>query len=102
MCSGSCERGNRIAPASGKIGTRITSEPFTGPPASRRRPASREQKRRQPPPLGARPRVLEPLRLEQLQEALVGRALVPVALAADDLEQGVGGAVAVAGRHLRP
>ena len=29
MCSGSCERGNRIAPASGKIGTRKLSGELT-------------------------------------------------------------------------
>ena len=59
MCSGSCERGNRIAPASGKIGTRAAA---CAP--------SCEQQRRQPAPLRARPRVFEALRLEQLQEAL--------------------------------
>src|SRR5215210_1792918 len=96
MCSGSCERGNRIAPASGKIGTRRISALFT------LSPASRKEERRQPPPLAPRPRVLEPLRLEKLQESLARGALVPLAVAADDLEQFVGGGVAVAGRHPRP
>src|SRR5687767_8801383 len=96
MCSGSCERGNRIAPASGKIGTRRISALFT------LSPASREEERRQPPPLAPGPRVLEPLRLQQLEEALARRAFVPLAVAADDLEQFVGGGVAVARGHPRP
>ena len=44
---------------------------------------------------------LEPLRLEQLQEALARRALVPVAVAGDDLQQLVRCRIAVAGRSLR-
>src|SRR5687767_3699318 len=93
MCSGSCERGNRIAPASGKIGTRIVSAWITP------NLPSCENKRRQPPPLPAGPRVGEALRLEQLQEPLAGGALVPVGVAGNDLEQRFGGAVAVAGRR---
>ena len=66
-----------------------------------RKAPSCEEKGRQPPPLGARPRVGEPLRFEELQEALARRALVPVGVAGDDLEQGIGGGVAVAGGGLR-
>ena len=49
-----------------------------------------EQEGRQPPALGARPRVFEALRFEQLEEALARGAFVPFAVAADDLEQRVG------------
>ena len=69
MWSGSCERGNRIAPGERE---ERNAERF----------GSCEQQRRQPPPLRARPRVLEPLRLEQLEEALARRAVVPFAVAA--------------------
>jgi hypothetical protein len=62
----------------------------------RARPASGEEDRRQPPALRARPGILEPDHLQQLEQPLARRALVPVAVAADDLEQLVGGAVAVA------
>ena len=64
-------------------------------------PAHVNSSGRQPPALGARPRVLQPLRFEQLEEALARRAVVPFAVAADDLEQRVGRRVALAGGHLR-
>src|SRR5205823_2628373 len=60
-----------------------------------------EEHSRQPAPLSARPGIFEPLRFEELEEALARGAVVPLAVAADDLEQGVGAAVAVSGGHLR-
>ena len=46
-----------------------------------------EQQSGEPPALRARPRIFQALRFEQLEEALARRAIVPFAVAADDLEQ---------------
>ena len=51
--------------------------------------------------LRTRPGIFEPDRLENLQQPLARRALVPVAVAPDAFEQLRGGAVAVAARHQR-
>src|SRR6185503_11281351 len=50
--------------------------------------------------LGARPWILQPLRFEQLKEALARRTFVPLAVTADDFEQGVCGHIAITRSHL--
>src|SRR6185503_4800969 len=60
-----------------------------------------EQDRRQAPPLRARPGIFEADRLQYLEQPLARRALVPVAVAADTLQELAGGALAVALRHQR-
>src|SRR5206468_7480834 len=77
----------------------------TGPPpeggtAGREASGSREQDSREAAALRARPRVFEALRFEQLEELLPRRAFVPLTVAADEFEQGVGGSIAVARCHL--
>ena len=63
--------------------------------------ASAEQDRREAAALRAGPGILEPDRLEDLQQPLARRALVPLAVAGDAFEQLVGGGVAVAGGDQR-
>src|SRR3546814_20661738 len=59
-----------------------------------------EQDSRQLAPLSQRPWIIEPDRLEQLQQPVARRTLVPCAVAPDDLEQRIGRGVAVATRHM--
>src|SRR5262245_11310480 len=77
------------------------ANPSRPPPVPKADPSA-EQDRREPPPLRAGPRVLEPDRLEQLQQPLARGAFVPLAVALDGLQQLVGGAVAVAARGEDP
>ena len=90
MCSGSWLRGKSRAPASGKIGTRRSA---LGHQPNR----IAESRRRWAPAQGSS----RPDRLEDLEQPLARRALVPFAVAGDAFEQLVGGAVAVALRHQR-
>src|SRR5436305_9848192 len=83
MCSGSCPRGKSRAPASGKTGTRSKVPRILS-----------QQDRGEPPPLRPGPGIFEPDRLDQLQQPLARRALVPVPVAGDAVEQLVGGGVA--------
>src|SRR3546814_13507748 len=75
------------------------------PPAERSEPEegpalpSGEENRREAAPLLRDPGILEPDHFEELEQPLARGALVPVAVAADDLEQLVGGGVAVALVH---
>src|SRR3546814_20093910 len=59
-----------------------------------------EQDSRQLAPWSQRPWIIEPDRLEQLQQPVARRTLVPCAFAPDDLEQRIGRGVAVATRHM--
>src|SRR3546814_525779 len=75
------------------------------PPAERSEPEegpalpSGEENRREAAPLLRDPGILEPDHFEELEQPLARGALVPVAVAADDLEPLVGGGVAVALIH---
>src|SRR5688572_27463689 len=91
MCSGSWVRGKSSAPASGNMGTRKAVEAGTG--------CSGEEERGEPAALCRRPGILQADHLEQLQQPLARRRIVPFAVARHDLEQLVGGAVTVAARH---
>src|SRR6185295_19718506 len=93
MCSGSWARGNSSAPASGKTGTRRRAVSTRNPPLA-------EQDRGQAPALRPGPRIFEADRFEELEQPLARRALVPLAVAPDAVEQLVGGGVALAPRRI--
>src|ERR687891_76461 len=93
MLSGRLPPGSRIAPRSGKIGKRVGIAPLrpvstiATAPAPRFRPASREQDRRQLPTTGNRRRVIGTERLEELNQLLARRLVLPFAVLAHDGQQ---------------
>src|SRR6185503_15793253 len=87
MCKGSWPRGKSKAPASGKTGTRRSAANV-----------SAEESRGEATALLPGPGILEADRFEQLEQPLARRALVPLAVAPDAVEQLVGGGVAIAAR----
>src|SRR4029079_12371068 len=72
-----------------------------GGKAGRGRCGSRKEDSRQAAALRARTHILEALGFQELEEFLAGGAVVPVAVAADNLQEFVGRAVSIARRHLR-
>src|SRR4051812_14091293 len=88
MCSGSWARGKSRAPASGKTGTRRSADKI-----------SAEQDGGEAAALRPGPGILDADRFEQLEQPLARRALVPLAVARDAVEQLVRCAVAVAARR---
>src|SRR3954466_4023122 len=116
MLSGSLARGNSSTPTSGKIGStsgrtggcarpptksrscgslirRRPSWPVASWPSASRppdlqgQPGSREHQRRQPPPRAQGQRIGRPHRLEEFDELLARRLLVPLAVAPEQGQQ---------------
>src|SRR4051812_39451295 len=119
MLSGSRARGSSNTPTSGKIGStsgrvvcRTRSSATSCGSLMARRPfwplwlsGLREHQRRQPPPRAQGQRIGRPHRLEELDELLARRLLVPFAVALEQGQQFVDRLLALAGaeqsgRHL--
>src|SRR5438094_9471822 len=90
MLSGSRPRGSSSTPVSGKIGrvsgNTALSRSLMPPPLSLT-PRLREHQRGQPPPRAQGQRVGRPHRLEEFDELLAGRLLVPFAVAPEQGQQ---------------
>src|SRR5258707_6074650 len=90
MLSGSLPRGSSSTPVSGKIGSVVGSSASPGSdrvPLIAAAPGLREQERRQATARRQGQRLGRPHRLEELDELLARRLLVPLAVALDDVEQ---------------
>src|ERR1700754_1552379 len=93
MLSGRLPPGSRIAPRSGKIGKRVGMAPLrpastiATAPAPLVRPTSGEQDRRQLAPTGNGRRVIGTERLEELDQLLARRLVLPFAVLAHDGQQ---------------
>src|SRR3546814_937518 len=79
-------RGNSNAPAKGKIEMRCKA-------------MSAEQDGREATTLRRHPGILQPNYFKQLQKQCSGSAVVPFAVPANDLQQGLGRAIIIAFRH---
>src|SRR3546814_248268 len=79
-------RGNSNAPAKGKIEMRCKA-------------MSAEQDGREATTLRRHPGILQPNYFKQLQKQRSGSAVVPFAVPANDLQQGLGRAIIIAFRH---
>src|SRR6266404_9616990 len=102
MLSGSFPRGSSRTPVSGKIGSVAGSSASRGSKLADMPPAGlREEDRRQPPPRRQRQRIGRPHRLEELDELLARRLLVPLACPLDDLQELVDRRLALAGGEQR-
>src|SRR5918996_3795638 len=93
MLSGRLPPGRRIAPGSGKIGKRAGMAPLRAvssiatTPAPSPRPASGEQDRGQLATAGDRRRMVGAERLEELDQLLTRRLVLPFSVSAHDSEQ---------------
>src|SRR6266851_4453417 len=90
MLSGSLPRGSSSTPVSGKIGSVVGSSASPGSdrvPLIAAAPGLREQERRQATARRQGQRLGRPHRLEELDELLARRLLVPLAVALDEVEQ---------------
>src|SRR3954467_5622815 len=92
MLSGRRPRGSSNTPGSGKIGMVSGSAA-----ASLITPASGEHQRRQPPPRRQGQRIGRPHSLEEFDQLLARRLLVPVAIALEQGQELVDGRLALAG-----
>src|SRR5260221_5049643 len=102
MLSGSFPRRSSKTPVSGKIGSVAGSSASRGSNSALMPPAGlREEDRRQSPPRRQRQRIGRSHRLEELDELLARRLLVPFARPLDDVEELVDRRLAFAGGEQR-